>query len=145
MIKIKTEDGISHNVESPEAIDLITSPNTRASIHSAYDRGDWEPYTPPEPEPELPAPNWDGFNAAIMVDPQLNALLGAVLTIAPAIALGLPSALAQVATQGPTVFSLTFNALCQLGGATAGDRDAWAALAEANNLPADFVAIVRGG
>jgi hypothetical protein len=95
-------------------------------------------------EPEPPAPNWDGFNAAILADVPLNALLGAVLVLSPAVALGVPVSLGQVAKEGTASFAIAFTALCELGGATTEAREAWAVMAEAHNLPPDFVAIVRG-
>ena len=144
MIAVTTLDGINHVLQSVEAIADITSPNTRAAIQAAKDAGDWETYTPPEPEPEPPESDWDGFNAAIMISPRLNAVMGATLEVAPAVAMGLPSALAQVSVNGPAAFALVFGALCQLGGVTQDDRNDWAALAEAHYLPADFVAILRG-
>lgn len=94
-----------------------------------------------EPTPE---PDWDGFNGAVMTDPTLNALMGTVLGLAPAIALGVPAALTQVSQNGPSAFALVFGALCQLGQATQDDRDAWATMAINYNLPPDFVAVVRG-
>ena len=89
-------------------------------------------------------PDWDGFNAEILADVPLNTLLGAVLVLAPAIALGVPVALGQVAKEGTASFAIAFTALCELGDATTEAREAWAVMAEAHNLPPDFVAIVRG-
>jgi hypothetical protein len=95
-------------------------------------------------EPELPTPDWDGFNAEILADVPLNALLGAVLGLAPAVALGVPVSLGQVAKEGTASFAIAFTALCERGDATTEAREAWGVIAEAHNLPPDFVAIVRG-
>ena len=149
MIIITTIDGLKHVLATlpdgtPDYAAYTISINTRAALQTAYDAGDWATYTPPEPEPEPPAPNWDGFNAAILADVPLNALLGAVLGLSPAIALGVPVALGQVAKEGTASFTIAFTALCERGGATTEAREAWAVMAEAHNLPPDFVAIVRG-
>lgn len=68
MIAVTTPDGLTHYLDSTEAIATIESPNTRAAIQAAYDRGDWQPYTPPEPEPEPLSPNWQEFRLALMVN-----------------------------------------------------------------------------
>ncbi|AFY60351.1 hypothetical protein [Synechococcus sp. PCC 6312] len=95
-------------------------------------------------EPETAPPNWDGFNGAILSDVRLNQVQGAALSVAPAAAIALPAALSQVSTNGVTAFGLVFGAVCGAGGATTEDRQAWADLAESCNLPAEFVAVVRG-
>ncbi|MGB3203267.1 MAG: hypothetical protein WBA99_20340 [Nodosilinea sp.] len=50
----------------PDCDSYSSSANTRAALLAAYDRGDWEPYTPPEPEPSPPAPDWPGFRLALL-------------------------------------------------------------------------------
>ena len=122
----------------------IRSTATQNSLLAAYEADDYQPYTPPEPVELSPEPNWDGFTGAIMADTALNQLMGAVLPLAPAVALGLPAALTQVATNGTHGFAQVWNSFCQIGQASQADRDSWAAMAEANNLPTDFVAVVRG-
>jgi hypothetical protein len=143
-IRVTTLDGFVHYLESAEAISAIVSINTRNAVQAAHGAGNSETYTPPEPEPEPPAPNWDGFNAAILADVPLNVLLGAVLALSPAVALGVPVSLGQVAKEGTASFAIAFTALCELGDATTEAREAWGVIAEAHNLPPDFVAIVRG-
>lgn len=66
MIRVTTADGLTHEIESPEAIAAIESPNTRAALQVAYTRGDYEPYTPPEPEPQPPEPNWQDFRLKLL-------------------------------------------------------------------------------
>lgn len=69
MIAITTGDGIRHVLESESAIaDYSPSPATVAALQAAYDAGNWEPYTPPEPEPETPEPNWQDFRLSLMVN-----------------------------------------------------------------------------
>lgn len=67
MIAITTPDNITHLVASAEAIATYSSSAaTVAALQSAYDAGHWEPYTPPEPEPAPPEPNWQNFRLALL-------------------------------------------------------------------------------
>ncbi len=104
-----------------------------------------EPEPETEPEPPTPTSDWDAFNATLLADVRLNQVCGAALQAGAVVAVtALPAALSQVATNGVAAFALVFNAVCQLGGATAQDRDDWAEIAEDCDLPAEFVAAVRG-
>lgn len=100
----------------------------------------------PDPVPEIipPAPNWDGFNAAMLANTEFNQITGVVLGIVPTVALGMPAALAQVSTNGVTAFALVFNAFCQIGNVSISQREDWANIAEGFNLPIEFVSVVRG-
>ena len=69
ILQITTLDGIIHTLESFESIADITSINTRAALQTAYDAGNYETYTPPEPEPEPPETDPKGFKIAFMADP----------------------------------------------------------------------------
>ncbi len=89
-------------------------------------------------------PDWDGFNAAILSDTAFNQSTGAVFAQAPSVAIALPSALAQVSTNGVSAFSLVFTNFCLIGQVSAEQRDTWATMAETYNLPSEFVAVVRG-
>lgn len=91
-----------------------------------------------------PAPNWDGFNEAILSNVEFNMTTGAVLQLAPSLALALPAALSQVATNGVTAFGLVFNPFCTVGQVSSEQRGIWADLAVTYNLPGDFVGVVRG-
>jgi hypothetical protein len=88
--------------------------------------------------------DWDGFNAAILSDTAFNQKTGAVMGVAPAVAIALPAALAQVSTNGVAAFGLVFNAFCTAGQVSSGQRATWATLAEGFNLPIEFVDVVRG-
>jgi len=68
MIAVTTPDNITHFLDSPEAIALIPSANTRAALQAAYDAGNWESYTPPEPPTEPEPPNWPAFRMALLQD-----------------------------------------------------------------------------
>lgn len=100
----------------------------------------------PDPIPEIttPAPDWDGFNAAMLSNTEFNQITGVVLGLAPTVALGIPAALAQVSTNGVTAFALVFNAFCQIGNVSISQREAWANIAESFNLPIEFIGVVRG-
>lgn len=100
----------------------------------------------PDPIPEIttPAPDWDGFNAAMLSNTEFNQITGVVLSLAPTVALGIPAALAQVSTNGVTAFGLVFNAFCQIGDVSSEQRGIWANIAESFNLPIEFIGVVRG-
>ncbi|MBD1917171.1 MULTISPECIES: hypothetical protein [Cyanophyceae] len=72
IIKITTSDGIEHPVPAkPDGSPDFEgyAPNsmaTRDALQSAYAAGNWEHYTPPEPEPEQPEPNWQDFRLALL-------------------------------------------------------------------------------
>jgi hypothetical protein len=68
MLKITLPSGAFHLIEGIEKLeDYSSSENTRAALQAAYDAGNWEPYTPPEPEPEPQEPNWQDFRLSLMV------------------------------------------------------------------------------
>jgi hypothetical protein len=100
----------------------------------------------PDPVPvvEEPVPNWDAFNATMLADVAYNQTVGAVLQIAPAVATGLPTTLAQVAVNGVNSFAILYGAFCQIGQVSAEQRGEWADLAESFNLPQEFVGVLRG-
>ena len=99
----------------------------------------------PDPMPEVapPAPDWDGFNAAMLANTEFNQITGLVLSLAPTVALGIPAALAHVSTNGVTAFALVFNAFCQIGNVSSKQRETWATIAEGFNLPIEFISVVR--
>lgn len=101
----------------------------------------------PDPVPvvEPPTPNWDGFNAYMLTDTDFNTYYGTGLTVAPAVTTSIPTALAQVSTNGINSFNLTFNGFCNAVSVTATHRNGWADVAESYHLPADFVSVIRGG
>lgn len=67
MIAITTPDGLTHHLDSPQAIAAYSSsPATVAVLQTAYDAGQWQPYTPPPPQPEAPSPDWQNFRLALL-------------------------------------------------------------------------------
>lgn len=98
----------------------------------------------PDSIPEQPVANWDMFNLQMMSDPRFNQVYSQCLSIAPIVANALPVALDQVTSKGLSLFTLIWNQLCSIGDATQEDRNNWGLLAENNNLPSDFIAVLRG-
>jgi hypothetical protein len=90
-----------------------------------------------------PVANWDMFNLQMMSDARFNQVYNQCLSVAPIVANALPVALDQITSKGNTLFTLIWNQLCSIGGATPEDRVLWAGLAINNNLPDDFVNVLR--
>lgn len=91
-----------------------------------------------------PTGDWDGFTRAILSNIPFNQYYGLGLQTAPALTASLPTALAQVVTNGTTAFTLVFGRFCQAVGVSVEHRNEWADMAEDYNLPSDFVDVVRG-
>lgn len=78
MILLTTPDNLTHGPialnpdDSPDLASYSSSPNTQAALQAAYAAGNWEHYTPPEPEPEQPEPNWSEFRLELMVSPSFR-------------------------------------------------------------------------
>ena len=89
-------------------------------------------------------PNWDLFNATMLNNERFIEVSSIGFQINPAAVSSLPAALAQVTTNGVSAFSLIWNFVCYLGGATPEDRLAWSLIAENNNLPSEFVNVLKG-
>jgi hypothetical protein len=106
---------------------------------------DWEAGTisAPAHTPSV-STNWPALVAAIQSDEDFNAVWASANAIKPMLAASLLVAFGNVATGGLATFAALYEAVCALGGATAEQRVAWAALAEQHHAPPEFVAIVRG-
>jgi len=92
-----------------------------------------------------PKPNWDNFNTQMMTNARFNQVYNQCLQIAPIVANSLPTALDQVTSKPSlSLFTLIWTQLCQIGGATAEDKQAWGEFAIANNLPQEFITILVG-
>jgi len=130
---------VSPPTYDPET-EIITS-NWVVDIDALEYRQEWVISDKPLPEP---IPNWDGFNAAILSNPEFNERTGVVLSVAPAVALAIPAALAQVESNGVSAFSIVYGAFIQVGAVSEEVRESWAMLGEEYNLPADFIDVVRG-
>jgi hypothetical protein len=88
--------------------------------------------------------NWDQFNLMMMSDSEFNQVYNTCLAQFPIIANALPTALDQVTTRGNSLFTLIWDQICTIGQATTEMRIKWAGFGEYNNLPSDFVEILRG-
>ncbi len=146
--KFVVENGVITNcIEAPEGFQvegatLVAADGNEADIGWLWDG---EFFSPPAPLPLPLTPDWDSFNATLLADARLNQVCGAALQAGAVVAVtGLPAALTQVINGDLTAFGFVFNAVCQLGGATTEDREGWALIAEANNLPAEFAQVIRG-
>jgi hypothetical protein len=115
------------------------------ALQQAFADGNYEIVPDLEPVVEPPTPNWDGFNSYMLTDTDFNTYYGTGLTVAPAVTTSIPTALAQVSTNGVNSFNLTFNGFCNAVSVTTTHRNSWADVAESYHLPADFVSVIRGG
>lgn len=71
MMAITLESGSTHLVDTlpsgePDLLTYTSSENTRAALQAAYDAGQWETYTPPEPELEDLPSDWSAFRLALL-------------------------------------------------------------------------------
>jgi hypothetical protein len=94
--------------------------------------------------PPAPVEGWDDFNATLLSDPLYHQAVGICQQNLPGAAPAPAIALTQVKTQGTASFALSFEPFCTGGEVSQETRDAWADLAVSYNLPAGFVAILRG-
>jgi hypothetical protein len=94
----------------------------------------------PEPEPE---PQWVAFGSVVMVDPQVNAMLGTALSTIPGLYGGLTVGLGQVAQGDPQTFLAAWGGCLQAGLVTAELAAHVAELAAPFHLPAEFVAALE--
>jgi hypothetical protein len=100
-------------------------------------------YDPPEQSPPPQTfENWDMFNAMMLQDRGFQQYTGACLQAAPAIALSLPAALAQIADKGINSFALVYGAFVQIVNPQQTDRDRWKGYAEASNLSIAFIDLI---
>lgn len=131
MISITTGDGLTHYLDSAEAIALTPSPNTRAALQAAYDAGNWEDYIPPEQAPEIP-PDWQGFRLALLQSQTFRAWSEALpATWREDLKLAAIAANPE-AVQATYDYCKTLN----LPGHTAATE--WQALAAAHSIPVTF-------
>lgn len=92
-----------------------------------------------------PEPDWDGFNAAILINEEFNEYYGRGLSIAPAITAALPAALVQVESSKLGAFKLVYSGFCSVLGVVNEDRVIWGDIARGYNLPMEFISIIEAG
>lgn len=146
-IVITTSDNLRHHISivngEPDIDGYSAYQPTRDALSAAYADGDWVSYTPPE-SVQIPEPDWDGFNLAILANAEFNTAYGVAITAYPLVAAALPAALTQVAVGSITMFVTAFEALCQAASVSSEQRNIWATVAESYDLPTEFVAAIRG-
>jgi hypothetical protein len=106
---------------------------------------DEEFLAPVEPEP-IPVPNWPGFNFYLFSNPEFITYGLAIQSANPYLVPAVIERYGQVAKVGlqESDFASYWNYFCQLGQVLEINRGIWADTAEAFDLPAEFVAVVRG-
>lgn len=85
-------------------------------------------------------PRWMEFGAAVQALPEINSMLGAALTAAPALAMAQAVGLGKAADGDSRVFLTAWSAARATGLVSAELVQALQQLAAAHDLPADFVA-----
>ena len=90
------------------------------------------------------SPDWDNFNLTFSTLPSLIQAETIANQNHPSITGKKDDAYAMIDSHGVTAFGYIFPLFCQAGQVSPETREEWAALAESFNMPADFVAIVRG-
>lgn len=130
----------ANNDGTPLEIPIYWTQEIIDGIAQAFADGDWEPV--PEPTPPPPEPNWEGFNLALLQDNdfQIAAAVNPLVTNALTTALN-NIMLGFVSAQGFSPYVETF---INVAGVTPQQREGWATIAAANNLPAEVVAIMAG-
>lgn len=101
----------------------------------------------PDPEPvvEPLVPNWDAFNLYLFSDPQFILYGIATQSLNPYLVPALVERYGKVAELGlaGSAFATYWGAFCATAAVTSGDKELWADAAEINNLPAEFVSLIR--
>lgn len=90
------------------------------------------------------ADSWNQFSQAMLANVEFNQVTGYLLSAAPALAIAMPTALAQVLINDVTAFSVVFNMFCQYGNVSNEQRLAWSDIAQGFDLPQEFINAVRG-
>ena len=100
---------------------------------------------PVPPEPEPPSPNWEGFNFALFSDADFISYGLAAQSVNPYLVPALTERYGKIAELGlvESGFSAYWDSFCSSLSITAIHREDWAVLAEANDLPADLVSVIR--
>jgi hypothetical protein len=99
-----------------------------------------QPQPEPQPEPEG-QPDWNTFKQTAVASPSLNAFVGELMSIAPVAASALPATLLLLESGVYTDFENTWNAIEALTTVPEALVAEFVSLAEACNLPQEFIDI----
>ena len=99
-----------------------------------------QPQPEPQPEPEG-QPDWNTFKQTAVASPSLNAFVGELMSIAPVAASALPATLLLLESGVYTDFENTWNAIKTFTTVPEALVAEFVALAEACNLPQEFISI----
>ena len=93
----------------------------------------------------LPAPDWEGFNFALFSDADFISYGIAAQSVNPYLVPALTERYGKIAELGlaGSGFSAYWDSFCSSLSVTTTHREGWAVLAEANDLPADLVSVIR--
>ena len=119
----------------------IATPNWVVDVNALEYRQVW---TVNEIPPAANEPNWDGFNGYMLIDSMFKSYRDIVRPIDGDLNGALFDSYGLVSTNGVAAFSLVWGYWCQVSGITGDDRSVIANAAHFFNLPADFVAVIRG-
>lgn len=131
------------NDGSPD-FSIFTEP-TLSILQGSFTRGlesiEVIPDDAPAPTPQ--PPDWEGFNAAMLLDESMTAYEVAANAAHPSIVSKKDLAYSVIADKGSANFAAIFPVFCTLAEVSASDRQAWADLAAAHNLPYSFISILE--
>lgn len=142
MIKILSTllpfDGISPNYSGVPSYAL-------PALQQAFADGNYEIIPDPVPVVEPPAPDWEGFNFALFSDADFISYGLAAQSVNPYLVPALTERYGKIAELGlaGSGFSAYWDSFCSSLSVTTAHREGWAVLAEANDLPADLVSVIR--
>jgi hypothetical protein len=115
-----------------------------SALQEAFDRGDYEIIPDPDPVDPAPVEDWPSFNTYMLTSPLFRARRDIVRPIDPELNSALYDAYALVERNGVEAFALIWAYWCQLSGIPPEEKEVLGQVAESLNLPADFVALLRG-
>lgn len=101
---------------------------------------EFNPPTPPPPPQTFE--DWDMFNGLMLADTAFQQYTGQCLQLAPALALALPAALAQIADKGISSFALIYGGFRQVVNPSQVDRERWKGFARSANLSIQFIDLI---
>lgn len=99
----------------------------------------WEPYSPPSPQPSEPQPDWATFKTQAIESVALNTILLEAYSSAPVAAGALASALLRAEQGNIADFCSTWAAICAAVPSSLTSIPGFQQVASACNLPLEFI------